>query len=119
MNVGGEPGDGFGIMKSTDLATWTGVLKYQDIQQPVSCPTGTTQHDSCVGSGNWCGLRSQLGITGSGGIDCSVPVDAGLTHVMPPGKGCCDTGPGSAPPLVAMGLIVGVGLVRRRRKNAA
>ena len=111
------PGDGFGIMKSTDLATWTGVVKYQNITGPVDCPAGTPQHDSCVGSGNWCGLRTQLGITGSGGVDCSAPVDAGLVHVMPP-KGCCDSGPGSAPPL-AMGLVVAFGFARRRRKNAA
>lgn len=111
------PGDGYGIMKTTDLATWTGVLKYQDIAGPVECPAGTKQQDSCVGSGNWCGLRTQLGITGSGGVDCSVPTDAGLIHVTPP-KGCCDSGPGSAPPL-AMGLVLAFGFARRRRKNAA
>ena len=27
----GIPGDGYGIMKTTDYATWTGVLRYQDI----------------------------------------------------------------------------------------
>lgn len=114
-------GDGFGIMKSTDLATWIGVLKYQDIQAPVTCPAGTPQHDNCVGSGNWCGVRTQLGITATGGVDCSAspgvdgPPDAGTTHVTPPGsKGCCDTGTGSAPPLL-MGLIVGISLLRRRR----
>ena len=31
------PSDGFGIMKSDDLLTWTGVLKYEDIQAPVAC----------------------------------------------------------------------------------
>lgn len=119
------PGDGYGIMKTTDLATWTGVLKYQDIQGPVDCPAGTVQHDMCVGSGNWCGVRTQLGITATGGVDCSAtpgvdgPPDAGNTHVTPPGsKGCCDSGPGSAPPL-AMGLVLGIALLRRRRKNAA
>src|SRR3569623_202379 len=111
------PGDGYGIMKTTDLATWTGVLKYQDIAGPVECPAGTKQQDMCVGSGNWCGLRTQLGITGSGGVECSVPTDAGLVHVTPP-KGCCDSGTGSAPPL-AMGIVLAFGFARRRRKNAA
>src|SRR5262249_51719700 len=39
QNVGnsglGLPSDGFGIMKSTDLQTWTGVLHYQDLLGPV------------------------------------------------------------------------------------
>lgn len=118
------PGDGYGIMKTTDLATWTGVLKYQDIAGPVDCPAGTPQHDSCVAM-NWCGLRAQLGITATGGVDCSAPgvdgtTDGGSnTHVNPgtPPKGCCDTGPGSAPPL-AMGLVIAFGVLRRRRKTA-
>ncbi|MBV8757380.1 MAG: hypothetical protein JO257_08905 [Deltaproteobacteria bacterium] len=118
------PGDGFGIMKSTNLTTWTGVLKYQDIQGPVMCAAGTPQHDTCAQM-NWCGLRMQLGITATGGIDCSAvgvdgaPDGGSGTHVPPttPPKGCCDTGVGSAPPL-AMGLVVGVGLLRRRRKSS-
>ena len=117
------PGDGYGIMKSSDLATWTGVLKYQDILGPVSCAAGTPQHDTCAQM-NWCGLRMQLGITATGGIDCSAiggdgAPDAGSnTHVPPTNpKGCCDTGVGSAPPL-AMGLVVGFGLLRRRRKTS-
>jgi uncharacterized protein (TIGR03382 family) len=117
------PGDGYGIMKTTDLASWTPVLKYQDITGPVDCPAGTKQHDECVLT-NWCGLRMQLGITATGGIDCSAlgvdaPPDGGSnTHITPPGsKGCCDTGSGAAPPL-AMGLVVGISLLRRRRKSS-
>ncbi len=119
MNGSGAviPGDGYGIMKTTDLASWTGVLKFQDIAGPVDCAAGTIQHDTCV-SMRWCGLRTQLGITATGGVDCSVdgpPPDGGL-HVHPPSKGWCDAGP-NAPP-VAMGLVIVLGLLRRRRKSA-
>jgi hypothetical protein len=112
------PSDGYGIMKTTDLATWTGVLKYQDIAGPVDCAAGTPQHDSCVGM-SWCGLRTQLGITANP-VDCSATTDAPAdaagsgTHVSP-AKGCCDTGSGAAAPILA-GLLVGGILVFRRRR---
>jgi MYXO-CTERM domain-containing protein len=122
------PSDGYGIMKSTDLTTWTGVLRYQDITGPVDCAAGTVQHDTCVGM-IWCGLRPQLGIT-STVVDCSAlgvdgAPDAGNGSSGSNGsngnngggnkKGCCDTGPGSAPPLVMGLLVAGTLLLRRRR----
>ena len=55
------PADGFGIMKTTDLATWTGVLKYQDINAPVTCAAGTVQMDNCEADRGAC--SNQLGIT--------------------------------------------------------
>jgi MYXO-CTERM domain-containing protein len=116
------PSDGFGIMKSTDLATWTGVLKYQDIQGPVDCAAGTIQHDACQQM-NWCGVVQQLGIT-STVIDCSALVvdgapDAGNgsgsgSNGPKKSKGC-DSGPGDAPPLL-LGLLVGAVLLRRQRR---
>jgi photosystem II stability/assembly factor-like uncharacterized protein len=54
------PSDGFGIMKSTNLTSWAGVLKFQDIRAPVSCAPGTVQHDKCDAQ-LWCGLCLQLG----------------------------------------------------------
>jgi len=111
------PSDGYGIMKTTDLATWSGVLKYQDIAGPVMCAAGTPQQDMCVKT-NWCGLQMQLGITATP-IDCSAPMvdappDAGSGSGTPPPKGCCDTGSGNAPP-VLIGLLVAVTLLRRKR----
>ena len=38
----------FNIMKTTDLTSWTKVLRFQDIAGPVECPAGTRQHDQCV-----------------------------------------------------------------------
>ncbi len=110
------PSDGYGIMKSTDLATWTGVLRYADIQEPVSCAAGTPQHDTCQAQ-IWCGLKQQLGITStviacaSGSADG--PPDAG-TVVKPPGKGCCDTGGSGAQSAVLVGIVATL-LARRRR----
>ncbi len=114
------PSDGYGIMKTTDLASWTGVLKYQDIAGPVDCAAGTPQHDSCVAM-YWCGLRMQLGITANP-VNCSAlgtdgPPDAGSgsgSGTTKP-KGCCDTGSGSTAPLT-MGLLVAVVLLRRRKR---
>jgi hypothetical protein len=125
------PADGFGIMKSTDLATWTGVLRFQDIAAPVSCPAGTAQHDSCVEKDMgmpsvWCCLAMQLGITNAG-ADCSgrlacvaspppdgmpPPVDGVIKSPPPPPGGCCDAGE-----IASLWLVVPiVGVLRRRRR---
>ncbi|NVB85271.1 MAG: hypothetical protein HOV81_43300 [Kofleriaceae bacterium] len=125
--LAGIESDGYGIAKSTDLATWTPVLKFQDIQAPVSCPAGTTQQDKCVqrymgAQSQWCCLVPQLGIT-STAIDCTGPMacygllpdgapDAGTTMVKPP-EGCCDAGSGSS---ALLGLLVGGLLLSRRRR---
>ena len=125
----GIPGDGFGIMKSTDLSTWSGVLRYQDIAGVVQCAADSVQQTQCVASymgkpSVWCCLEQQLGITDTS-VDCSGtsncllnPVDAtpdaGNTMVNPP-KGCCNTGGGGEGALL---LAVGTGalLWRRRRR---
>lgn len=125
------PSDGYGIMKSTDLVTWTGVLKYQDIQAPVPCAAGTVQEDECVQKymdlpSQWCCLKSQLGIT-SEAIDCNGPLACfsmpagdttpdGGTTVKPPDNdpSCCGTGNGKSSALLAL-LVGGVLALRRRR----
>jgi hypothetical protein len=123
----GLDGDNYGIMKSTDLATWTGVLKYQEIQAPVPCAAGTVQDDQCVErymdmQSPWCCLVPQLGIT-STAIDCTGPrgcfatpdgaVDAG-TNVNPP-KDTCGCDAEHAPGALLGGLVVGGLLFRRKR----
>ena len=123
--VPGVPSDGFGMMKTTDLSTWIGVLRFQDIVAPVSCPAGTNQQDMCVApymgmASFWCVLRVQLGITATGGVDCpsfltDSPADS---TIIKPGKGCCDAGDGAGAPL-AVGAFLAVVLLRPRRRKLA
>ena len=125
------PGDGYGIMKTTDFVTWNPVLKYQDIKDPVTCAPGTAQHDQCVESymgqpSVWCCLEQQLGITAMtldngqplcvGANACGgVAPDAGNSEIATtkPG-GCCGTGGGGAGALL-VGLGTGALLIRSRR----
>jgi uncharacterized protein (TIGR03382 family) len=125
----GIPGDGYGIMKTTDYATWTGVLRYQDIAGVYVCPGTTVQTQQCVNSymgkpSVWCCLRDQLGITDTsvnctGANSCAVAGDggddAGNTMVTPPKKGCCNAG-GSGPGALLLAGSVGALLWRRRRR---
>lgn len=109
------PSDGAGIMKSTDLATWTPVLRYQNISAPVTCPAGTSQHDDCLQM--WCALKAQLGIQ-STAIDCAAPTDAGVDAPtsMKPDPGCCGANRGPGPSgILALLVIAGIALMRRHR----
>jgi photosystem II stability/assembly factor-like uncharacterized protein len=119
QNYGGvqSMSDGAGIMKSTDLATWTPVLRYQDIKAPVACPDGTPQRQSCDLE-LWCGLCSQLGCQ-SGRPECA-PVtgpDAGGVGGGGGGKGCCESSVTAAPGALLLVIGVGVVLLRRPRRR--
>ena len=107
------PTDNFGIMKTTDLVAWTGVLKFQDLGEPEGCPAGTVQKDKCDVQ-LYCGLCAQLGCTpdrncagGDGGTDATV--------VPKNPKGCCQTGSDGVPGLLALGVAIGMVVLRRRR----
>ena len=123
------PADGFGIMKTTDLATWTGTMRFQDIADPVSCPAGTAQHDQCVEKYDdmpsvWCCLAMQIGHHES---RCGLfrparvrrrpgrstrPVARCDRSPPPPGGGCCDAG-ATGSWWLALPLVV---VLRRRRR---
>ncbi|HEY5946997.1 MAG TPA: hypothetical protein VIV40_15945 [Kofleriaceae bacterium] len=121
------PSDGYGIMKSTDLTTWTPVLKFQDIKAPVPCAAGTVQQDQCVlpydGQRSvWCCLIPQLFIT-STEIDCTGPMACfdppdGAPDTGPAKKdpGCCGAGSGKSSALLSL-LVAAVLLVRRRKPS--
>lgn len=124
----GLESDGYGLMKSTDLTTWTGMLKYEDIKAPVACAVGTAQNDRCIErymdeQSPWCCLVPQLGIT-STAIDCSgqrgcfATVDGAVDapSMKPPEKGCCETGSSGGPAMFLSTLVAG-GLLRRRRRK--
>lgn len=112
--------DGAGIMKTTDLLTWTNVLRYQDIRGPVECSPGTLQRDTCVDAqpSPWCALTYQFGITenptGCPPVFDAPPMGGDVTTVKPP-KGCCSAG---GPEGLAMALFVGATLLRPRRRRA-
>jgi len=112
----GVPTDSFGIMKTTDLVTWTGVLKFQDLADPQSCAAGTTQKDRCD-SELWCGLCAQLGC--DPGRNCATGGDSpgGDVTTKPP-KGCCQAGNDGIPGLLLIGITLGLVLLRRRRPTA-
>lgn len=111
----GIPADGAAVMKTTDLTTWTPVLRFQDIAGPVDCPSGTLAH-ACREI--WCEVKLQAAIT-SEVIDCSTP-DAGIPMpVDDPPPGCCST-TSSSPEGVAMwGAGVLWSLAARRRRRAS
>jgi uncharacterized protein (TIGR03382 family) len=110
-SVSTAPSDGAGIMKTTDLATWTKVLRYQELTDAASCGSDTLQQQACVPL--WCAVCAQLGCTAAASYGCAVPVEAPITTPM--GKaGCCDTGGGAGGPLV-FALSVATVLLRRRR----
>jgi len=107
--VSSAPSDGAAIMKTTDLQTWTKVLRYQDLTSAASCGADTLQQNTCVPM--WCAVCAQLGCTPAASYGCPVPQEA------PPSKaGCCDTGSGAGGPL-ALSLSVATVLLRPRRKR--
>jgi len=114
QNYGSQtvPSDGFGLMKTTDLVTWNGVLKYQDIVEPVSCSAGSPQKDKCD-SQLWCGLCTQLGCDPN--RTCMVGADTTPPIVPTPPKGCCQTGSDGIPGVLVIGTALGFVLLRRRR----
>ena len=127
----GSPGtqsDDAGIMKTTDLATWTKVLRYQDIA-PLECAVGTLQQDTCVGEdpqthiSQWCTLRTMFGIAADptccpSVVDGEVKACAGAADGPTGNKpGCCDSNAAGGPVGLLSGLVVGGILLRRRRQR--
>jgi len=119
--------DNFGIMKSSNLTTWTGVFHFPDLQAPVSCPVGTVQQDRCIDrymdeQSPWCCLLSQIGLT-STAIDCTGYMacfgtrDEAPPDGIPPKKkdDCCSAGPGPTSPVLLSLFTAAMLLFRRRR----
>ena len=115
--------DGAGIMKTSDLATWTPMLKYPDISAPVTCGSDTAQTQQCVApyqgmASVWCCLVGQLGITSTaiactGAYACLTGGDDPVPPSTTP-SGCCNTG-GTGPGALLLGALTGIFLYRRRR----
>lgn len=109
------PSDEAGIMKTTDLTTWTKVLRYQELTQAVTCAAGTVQHDSCAAM--WCAVCDQLGCKPDASYACPQPTEAPAQPGTGKGGGCCEAGGGASGPL-ALALTVGTVLLRPRRRRA-
>ncbi len=117
--------DGAGIMKTSDLATWTPMLKFAEISAPVTCGSDTAQAQQCVApyqgmASVWCCLVEQLGITSTaisctGAYACLTGADgSGTPPIANAPVGCCNTGEGGAGALL-LGVLTGVIVYRRRR----
>jgi photosystem II stability/assembly factor-like uncharacterized protein len=109
-----SPSDNAGLMKTTDLTTWTKVLRYQDLTEAVTCGAGTLQHDSCAAM--WCAVCDQLGCAPSASYNCPVPAEAPPVVTPKRGGGCCDAGATGGTGALALALVVGT-LVRRPRRR--
>jgi hypothetical protein len=114
-------GDNAGLMKTTDLGTWTRVLRYQDLTEAVSCPAGTEQQKTCAAM--WCAVCDQLGCTPAASYNCPVPAEAPPLVEAPPvvtpkhGGGCCDAGASGGTGALALALVVGTVMRRPRRRR--
>jgi hypothetical protein len=104
-----EP-DHFSLGRSVDGQVWTKVFRFVELDGPLACPPGTVQHDTCEVE-EWPGLRRSFGIPGG-------DVDAGVDPPAAPG-GCCDASGAAAAaiPAAAIGVLIGVGVWRARRKK--
>jgi hypothetical protein len=116
--VGQAASDDAGIMKTTDLTTWTKVLRYQDLTDAVACSADTIQAMTCATTMMWCSVCAQLGCTPSASYNCP-PVYPPADDSPPPQPrpaGCCDTGASGGGPL-ALALVVATVVLRRRRES--
>ena len=109
------PTDGFGIMKTTDLTTWTGVLKFQNLNEPVTCGLGTAQKDRCD-TELWCGLCAQLGCDPKRSCITSDTVGNDGPVTKPP-KSCCQAGNDDIPGLLLIGMASTIVILGRRRRR--
>jgi hypothetical protein len=86
-------------MKSSDLATWTPVLKFQNIAGPIECAAGTVQREACVAE-RWCTMRHQFGIvadpTACPALTDGAPIDDATMNKPPGSGGCCDANSGAS-----------------------
>ena len=118
----GVPKDGYGIMKSTDLVTWSPLLRYEDITAPVACAETTLQYQKCDrpanGFAGWCGLCEQLGCDPK--RTCAPPADDAPVGKPKDGGGCCDARDGGVTTsLFATVSIAILGIRRRRRRSSS
>jgi hypothetical protein len=110
--------DNMAVATTSDMATWTKLFRFAELDGVVACPAGTVDHDTCDGQ-QWPTIASQFGVIGPncpGATD--VPADAATMTNMPPSKSGCD-GSGDAPiGVLALALIaIAIGYKKRRQSS--
>ena len=112
-----EP-DMFALAESTDGQTWSEVMRFTDIQGPLDCPTGTTQHDECAAL-TWPGLCDSLAICNQGtDAGANADTDGGVNPGGGGGGGCCRVGGASASDVLpALFAVLGLLWVTRKRRR--
>jgi photosystem II stability/assembly factor-like uncharacterized protein len=111
------PGDGYLLMHSSDLATWTPSLAMSALL-PAACGGGTPVREACVAmrydiGTAWCCLVSEYGVDPAdldcrGANWCGGQQDAGVGGDMtaPPDPGCCEAGGAQNVPIASILLIL-------------
>jgi len=100
-------------LMTTDLTTWTGRLRYEDLEK-MGCPAGTQQHDVCPEDPPCFAAPALPGCESPPTPDASLPMTPDAPGTPPPG-GCCNAGGGAAQSAVlALGLLIAI----RRRRTA-
>lgn len=110
--------DFFAIGRSTDGQTWNKLLRFSEVKEPLSCPAGTIQRDTCEAK-LWASMCDMFGCNASDagpndGDGGNANNDGGPGNGN--GKGCCSASSGAAESML-LGLFVAYLLLWRRRKS--
>jgi uncharacterized protein (TIGR03382 family) len=97
------------IGQSADGASWDKLFRFVEMAGPVECPAGTPQADTC--GPMWPVFEEQFGTKGP---TCGANVVDAPPEMKPESGGCCDA-VGGAGGSAFLGVLVGAGLLRRRR----
>ena len=106
--------DHMALGRSTDATTWQPVISFQYLSGPLTCPTGTAEHDTCAPM--WPMVSQQLGVVASvcgAGPDGIIDAPGAAVTPLPP-PGCCGTGAGATTPIV---LVMIGGVISRLRSR--
>ncbi len=97
------------------VGPWSKVFRFVEMKGPLSCPSGTIQHDTCELQ-LWPSVKEQFGIMDPDGApmpDAQAPPPKTAT-------GCCESGGASGletAVIVVLAVVIGGWLVRRGRRK--
>jgi hypothetical protein len=115
-----EP-DYMAVAATTDIASWTKLFRFAELDGVLDCPAGTVDHDDCDIM-QWPTISAQFGVIGpSCPSAVDVPIDAatsGSNADNGNGKSGC-AGSGDAPIGATALLVIGFALVYRKRRQSS